>query len=82
MRKYKPVIKENLGIEGNQLSMMNSTNMYDTDGMTENDILCKNFRKETGTCKTGCIKSKVQKGHECPYEPGKDQAQKCNCFRA
>jgi len=75
MKKYKSVLKElgvdSLSIEGNQLSMMNSTN---------EEIICKHFRKDTGTCRSGCIKSNVQKGKDCPFDP-KEQAGKCACFK-
>jgi len=40
---------------------------------------CKNFRKDTEECTTGCPKEKIKKGEQCPFG-GSDQ-ENCACYK-
>jgi hypothetical protein len=41
------------------------------------DITCKNYRKDTETCTSGCRKQKVIAGNPCPFDDGKQADCKC-----
>lgn len=46
---------------------------------SHNNAVCKNFRKDTESCRTGCEKEKVTVGGNCPFEIS--QQPKCYCYR-
>jgi len=43
-----------------------------------NADICKKYRRDTETCKTGCPAKKVKKGNPCPYDIGEQDD--CPCY--
>jgi len=52
--------------------------------ISESQCRCKNFRRDTESCLTGCSMNpvKIPRGNECPWSTDDDEAQSvCRCYK-